>query len=344
MNFRLRQQFASAKFRMTLFTIGAVALVYSQTAFTPAQSQPVKDKLSMTTVVTEKMQPDYKIITLPALEPGKTSRETVTIDGKKRVYFLHLSARYDAKKPVPLMLFFNGWGDVPGQGNTKPGAEGTEQFTGMSEKADSENFVVGYMDGYERKARSWNNGQWCFSKLDDMKFTNRVLEALMDKLNIDPQRVYLTGYSQGASFAHLFATRFPEKVAAVASVGGWLTGKEKQPSQPYSLIEMHCEADKTVPILGRSWWVTMKPQKTLKEFYYKANHFDARPETTTRNAENGTVIKEELSRNTKNHTEFRYITLQDAGHKWFGGKGAEGSAMNATDTIWNFLKDKRKSP
>ncbi len=290
------------------------------------------------------MPSNFKIVTLPALEAGKTSRETITIDGKKRLYFLHVPRNYDAKQPVPLMLFFNGWGDVPGQGNTKAGAEGTEQFTGMSEKADAENFVVAYMDGYERKARSWNNGQWCFSKLDDMAFTDRVLDSVMDKLNIDAERIYLTGYSQGASFAHLYATRHPEKVAAVASVGGWLTGKEKQPRQPYSIIEMHCEQDKTVPLLGRSWWVTMKPQTVLKDFYRKANHFNGKPEVITRTAENGTVVKEELLKNADNHTEFRYITLQDAGHKWFGGKGAEGSAMNATDTIWDFLKDKRKTP
>lgn len=279
-----------------------------------------------------------------ASKPGKTTRETVAIDGRERQYFQHIPSHYNSAKPTAVMLVFNGWGNKRGQGNSKAGAEGTEQFTGLSEKADKENFIVVYLDGYQKNEYSWNNGQWFFSKENDLEFTNRVIEVLKHSFNIDKERLYLVGYSQGASFAHRFATTFPEKIAAVASVGGWITGKEQKPTcSPYSCIEIHSASDPTVPLDGRSWWLKMKPQEELKKFYRAINGMDSEPQRITTKAPDGSEIKTEISKCKANGTEFRYITIDNIGHKWFGGKGAESAAINATDTIWDFLKDKKKS-
>lgn len=277
------------------------------------------------------------------IAPGKTTRETVTIDGKVRQYFQHVPARYSSTRPTAVMIVFNGWGAKSGQGNTKAGAEGTEQFTGLSEKADKENFIVVYLDGNQSNKYSWNNGQWFFSKQNDLEFTNRVLEVLNHSFHINHEKLYLVGYSQGASFAHRYATTFPEKIAAVASVGGWLTGKEQKPTDsPYSCIEIHSEKDPTVPLNGRSWWLKMKPQEELKKFYRSRGSIDTEPELFTTKAVDGSDIKTEISKCNENGTEFRYVTIQNSGHKWFGGKGAESAAINATDTIWDFLKGKSK--
>jgi poly(3-hydroxybutyrate) depolymerase len=84
---------------------------------------------------------------LKLIHPGDTVRETVNLDSKERDFFLHVPKSYDASKPTPLVLVFNGYSDKPGQGGAAAGGAGMEQITGLSQKSDDKNFLVAYMDG-----------------------------------------------------------------------------------------------------------------------------------------------------------------------------------------------------
>jgi polyhydroxybutyrate depolymerase len=176
-----------------------------------------------------------------ALTTGATQKTTIDVDGTKRDVWLHLPANYDASKPVPLMLVFNGVGD---------GGSGMEKFTGMSKRADEQGFAVAYLDGSGIQ-HSYNNHEWPFdNSADDVKYTSKVIDTLEKDLSIDKSRVGLVGFSEGGSFAHLAASQLSDKVSSVGEVEGWMTGKESKTSSPVSELSIHGQDDRIVPFGG----------------------------------------------------------------------------------------------
>ncbi len=173
--------------------------------------------------------------------PGVTQKMTIDVDGKKRDVILHLPANYDASKPVPLMLVFNGVG---------PGGSGMENFTGMSKRADAQGFAVAYLDG-SGTGHSFNNHEWPFDNgADDVKYTSQVIDTLERDLSIDKNRVGLVGFSQGGSFVHYAAGQLSDKISSVAEVEGWMSGKESNTSSPVSELSIHGKDDRIVPFDG----------------------------------------------------------------------------------------------
>ena len=279
---------------------------------------------------------------LTIAEPGKTVHESTMLDGQERQYFLHLPKDYDKSKTYPLVMVFNGWGNHTGQGGVPGGAAGMEQTTGMSERADKDNFIVAYMDGSPRDQHSWNNGQWFFSKENDIKFTSDTMDQIAKEANVDKSRIYLAGYSQGGSFAHRAATELSDRIAAVATVGGWLTGKESTPKEDVSVLEIHAGKDPTVPYDGRRLWLTMKPHEYLQDFYLKADGMPDEHETKLIPTADGSTAISEDWHNSRG-SEVKMITLPEvAKHEYYGGYGATVSPVQVTDQFLEFFKNHKR--
>ncbi|MBS2010022.1 MAG: alpha/beta hydrolase fold domain-containing protein [Cyanobacteria bacterium SZAS TMP-1] len=296
-------------------------------------------------VKSEKPPEDTTLVPpLTIAEPGKTVRETVKLDGQERQYFLHLPKDYDPAKSYPLIMVFNGWGDHKGQGGVAAGAEGMEPTTGMSDRADKDNFIVAYMDGSPRHNHSWNNGEWFFSHENDIKYTRNTMDAISQAANVDQSRIYLAGYSQGGSFAHKAAIELSDRVAAVATVGGWLSGKEKKPDNPVSVLEIHAGKDPTVPFNGRLMWLTMKPNNYLRDFYLKADGISGEPKETALATTDGTTAVEQTWKHPTNGAEVNRILLPEAKeHQYYGGFGATVNSIDTTDKFLAFFNRHQKN-
>ncbi|MBU6454436.1 MAG: acetylxylan esterase [Cyanobacteria bacterium REEB67] len=280
---------------------------------------------------------------LTIVEPGKTIREKTKLDGQDRQYFLHLPKDYDPSRSYPLVLVYNGWGNHTGQGGVPGGAEGMEKTTGMSERADKDGFIVAYMDGTPRDQHSWNNGEWYFSKENDVKYTTQTMDAISQNANVDQSRIYLAGYSQGGSFAHRAATELSDRIAAVATVGGWLTGLEKPPSESVSVLEIHAGKDPTVPYDGRVMWCTMKPHEYLKDFYLKADKMPSEHETTIETTATGFQAITEDWKNPTTGAEVKMISLPEVNkHEYYGGFGATVNPVDTTDQFLSFFKNHQR--
>lgn len=276
--------------------------------------------------------PDLKLI-----RPGDTVRETVDLDGQKRDFFLHIPKNYDASKPTALVMVFNGYSDKPGQGGAAAGGAGMEQITGMSQKADDKNFIVAYMDGNPNDKFSWNNKEWWFSGQDDLKLTKNVLASIKQDFNVDPARQYLSGFSQGGSFAHRVANEMPGQFAAIATVSTWMTGMEKPHSDNLSVLNIHSKDDPTVPFDGRIMGVTMKPQEHIYDHYAQLDGITQPAQASTFTGLNGSNVDVLRGVNEQTGAEVQQVFVHHEGHLWFGGFGDEKSAVNATDMVVDFL-------
>ncbi len=86
-------------------------------------------------------------------------------------------------------------------------AENIENVTGFSSEADKEGFIVVYPEGVDG---SWNSGYCCGSALnmqvDDVGFILKIIGDVESSHNIDKNRIYATGFSNGAMMSYTLAS------------------------------------------------------------------------------------------------------------------------------------------
>src|SRR5262249_32676611 len=64
------------------------------------------------------------------------------------------------------------------------------------------------------------------------------------KLRVDPQRVFVTGFSNGGAMAHRLACELSDRVAAIAPVSGLLLNVDREDHE----VEFRCVASRAVPV------------------------------------------------------------------------------------------------
>jgi len=126
----------------------------------------------------------------------------------KRDFTVHVPPSYDRSRPTPVVLVFHGQGVSV---NTMIAATG---YNGVS---NSNGFIVVYCQGVKGQ---WEYGMGRLDRgIDDVAYVNAVLTRLSQTLNVDSQRVYASGLSNGGYFVQILALSMPEKIAAACVVG-----------------------------------------------------------------------------------------------------------------------------
>jgi polyhydroxybutyrate depolymerase len=183
----------------------------------------------------------------PRSQPASTdiAASEVTIgeiehDGRQRTYRLFVPA--DIGSGYPLVVALHG------------GLGSGEQFasaSGYDEVAAREGFAVIYPDGYRR---TWNGGGCCgravAEDVDDVGFLVSLIEQLTQELPIDPERVFMTGHSNGAIMTFRVACERSDLVAAVAPVAGSLEVADCAPPRGIPLLLIHGDSDRNHPLEG----------------------------------------------------------------------------------------------
>jgi poly(hydroxyalkanoate) depolymerase family esterase len=146
-----------------------------------------------------------------------TESKTLELAGRKRTYLIHPPKGYDAKTPLPLVLVLHG---------AVQGAANAESMSGMSAKADKEDFLVAYPTGTSRfgLAPTWNAGACCgyamTNKVDDVGFLRALIDRLEHDYTVDPKRIFVTGISNGGMMSYRLACELADRIAAIAPVEG----------------------------------------------------------------------------------------------------------------------------
>ena len=100
---------------------------------------------------------------------------------------------------------------------------------------------------------SWNMGPCCppanLLRVADTAFMDDLLATLTAREDVDADRMYLTGFSNGALFSYAYACDHPEAFAAIAPMAG-TNVSGCRPERPVSLLHQHGDADLVVPYQG----------------------------------------------------------------------------------------------
>lgn len=128
-----------------------------------------------------------------------------SVDGTPHTWLVHVpeAVRRDGKKKVPVVFFYHGGSDNP--------AEAAE-MSHFHEVGEQEGFITVYPWGTNRV--SWNM-EMEDDQEDDLAFCKALIEYMLRSYPADPQRVYVSGFSNGAGMAQTVAMMYPELVAAL---------------------------------------------------------------------------------------------------------------------------------
>src|SRR4030095_1043345 len=147
----------------------------------------------------------FLIFCLPLfLEGQQTINGTITHGGLQREYILYVPSSYEPGTPAPLVLNFHGY--------TSNALE--QMFYGdFRPIADTAGFLVVHPQGTKDMLGNnhWNVG-WGTSTVDDLGFTSALIDSLSAQFDIDPNRIYSTGMSNGGFMSYKLACELSDRI------------------------------------------------------------------------------------------------------------------------------------
>ena len=265
--------------------------------------------------------------------PG-TKSESLESGGLDRTYLIHVPAAYNSKKPVPLILVLHGATQSPAS---------AERMSKMSQKSESENFIVVYPSGTGRLP-TWNSGSCCAyamkNHIDDIAFLGSLIDKLETDYSIDRKRIFVTGISNGGMMSYRVGCELSDKVAAIAPVEGALD-VECKPTAPVSVLVFHGTADHLVPFNGGSTPFQMgskrsdTPVSGSVQFWIKHDACSTEPKH-----EETSEVHTDVYSACKSGTSVVLYAIQGGHHSWPGDRLTP--QINATDTMLAFFANHPK--
>ncbi|MFN0018773.1 MAG: alpha/beta hydrolase family esterase [Pirellulaceae bacterium] len=133
--------------------------------------------------------------------------ERLKVSDQERLYRLVVPKSVDLKKPAPLVVAFHGMGI--------DSRKVMPRYTKLDDLAADKKFILVYPEAI---GRSW--GLEPKKVTADLAFFDALLAEISAKYEVDANRIYVVGMSNGGYFAHLVGKERSTKVAAVCSHSG----------------------------------------------------------------------------------------------------------------------------
>ena len=213
----------------------------------------------------------------------------------------------------------------------------------MNAVSDTARFLVCYPEGINA---SWNVG-WVFgSTADDVGFTAALIDELYGKYNIDQNRVFACGMSNGGFMSYRLACELPSRIAAIASVTGSMVPQALtscKPGRPVPVMEIHGTSDNIVNYNGSPLIAAAIPD--VLRLWQKNNGCDETPEKAEIpdvNPMDGTTTERWVYQNCENHGTLVHYRVTNGGHTWPGAAGnGTGTSrdFHASTVIWHFFNN-----
>jgi polyhydroxybutyrate depolymerase len=260
---------------------------------------------------------------------------SLTIDGDKRSFLTYIPAITKAGK-MPLVISLHG-------GFASP--KGMFHLANFKPVADKEQFIV----VCPASKKIWHDGA-DNKGIDDVKFIDELINYIIKTYNADPDRIYVTGVSNGGFMTARLACQLNNRIAAIAMVAATLDiGEGYDLARPMPALYMHGTKDPIVAYDGgKLFGRKIYSHDAIVEKWVKLNGCNLNPSLTEIPdiAKDGTsILKAEYS-NLASGLKVLDYTIINGGHTWPGGWqympkfliGKTSRNLDACQEIWNFFK------
>jgi len=256
---------------------------------------------------------------------SNTNSQTIVHDGMNREYILYVPNSYDETSAIPILFNFHGFGGSASQ---------FIQEADMRAEAELNSFILVYPQGSCLDGSShWNpcpiDGD-NKSSADDLGFVDAMVNEISSQYNLDMERIYAAGYSNGGMMAYGLANYKSDLIAAVASVSGTMLNCTGPTSHPMPVVHLHGTSDGVVSYNGSNDWNSV--QSTL-EYWTSFNNTISTPTIETDNTGGMTIehYSYEQGDNSVSVEHYKYI---GGDHVWFN---EPYQGQNASELVWNFM-------
>ena len=269
-------------------------------------------------------------------EAQQTINASITHDAITRDYILYIPANYTGTQAVPLLFNFHGYTSNAGE----------QMFYGdFRPIADTAGFLIVHPEGtLDGTGEPHFNVGWGGSSVDDLGFTSALIDSLLLDYNINVERIYSTGMSNGGYMSFHLACNLSNRIAAVGSVTGAMvpaTMSGCNATHPTPIIQIHGTSDGTVPYNGGAGWSVSIPN--ILTHWATYNNCDAAPVVTNVpniNTMDGSTVEKTVYENGDNCTEVVHFKVTNGGHTWPGSAlniPGTNYDINASIEVWNFV-------
>lgn len=222
--------------------------------------------------------------------------------------------------------------------------------TGLSPRALAKGYAVIYPQATGGAKRSAWNGLYCcgdaqVNQVNDIGFLDKVIADAVARFSLSPDRVYLTGMSNGAVMAQTYALRRAGRVKAVAGVAGTVD-LTRTPARAVPLLHIHGTLDTMVPYYKGFGTKHLNTRFTPVEVQMTAMVAAFGGLTaSSRNigqSQDGTSVVEDNYTDAAGVTQVRLLTVIGGQHVWPepGRRGVGNTQLiSATDEILRFFAD-----
>ncbi len=233
-------------------------------------------------------------------------------------------------------------------------------FSMMNPVADQNGFIVAWPQGYgiAPPGFSWADGRNTSADqagIDDIGFIDKLIDTLIRRYNVDTNKIYICGFSNGGFMVQRIACELPDRFAAMASLGSSMDTVRYQncsPSRPVPMAFFNGTSDPAMPYSGGALQnpqvIPVVPVDTTVQFWVAHNNCQMAspvvnfPDVFT--TDNSTAQLFEFT-NCDCHADVKFYKLINGGHTWPGVFVASQAAVlgntnrdiNAGVELWNFF-------
>ena len=251
-----------------------------------------------------------------SIAPSTTTSTTVV--STARAYSKFIPSSYSKDTSLPLVVLLHGYG-----------ATGAlqESYMKFESVAEKNKFILVYPDGTVDSSgkQFWNATDACcdfFSAVADDVYLLSILKEMESNYSIDAKRIYFVGHSNGGFMSYRMACKYPDRIAAIASLAGasYFKTTDCGAKSSVSVLQVHGTKDGTIlydggQILGTSYpgavasasqWATFN--QCTQNAVTRSTKFDLEPNIT------GDETSVTAWTNCQNSSEVELWTMEGATH------------------------------
>ena len=275
--------------------------------------------------------------------------QTILSGGLEREYMLYIPQ--SAEKNSPLVFMLHGLGST----HTI-----IMNYSQMNQVADKHGFVVCYPQGIRGAENTrhtkkgtpfWNVGYETHKNetVDDVSFIKSLAIYLQQEYNLDPEKTFCAGMSNGGDMSYLLGCEAPDIFKAIAPITGCMMGwiyESCNKNDPVPVFQVHGTADKTTYYDGdvdnRDKWGVYMGVETTINFWVDRNeckevNIDTLPDI---DRNDGSIVITEKYTGGRNNNEVWFYKVINGDHEWPPGwpvKSGNGD-LNTSEEIWKFFQ------
>jgi len=209
--------------------------------------------------------------------------------------------------------------------------------------ADTANFLVVHPNGTFDQGgnRFWN--AFGYPGVDDIGFLSTLIDTINNGYNVNLDRVYSTGMSNGGYMSFELACQLGNRIAAVASVTGTMTSDRMtacSAPKPTPIMQIHGTQDPTVPYNGGG-----NNESISNVIDYWVTQTNCNPTGTMTNVpdndpNDGCTAEHYVYTGGDQGSTVEHFKILGGGHTWPGAPvdiGVTNHDFSASIEIWRFF-------